>query len=65
MQVRDLGPLETERLSESSGSTDSGYDRVEHQEGFTPLEINLPEEEDITWQISDLSEPERVPWSYA
>ena len=64
-KVRDLDPSRTKRLSESSDSTHSGYDRVEHQEDFTPLEVNLPEEEDITWQMSDFSSPERVPLSYA
>ena len=64
-QVRDLDPPETERLSQSSDSTDSGYGRVEHQEEFMPLEVNLPEEEeDITWQMSDFLGPERVPLSY-
>ena len=64
VQVRDLDPPETKRLSESSDSTHSGYDRVEHQEDFTPLEVNSPEEEDITWQMSDFSAPERIPLSY-
>lgn len=64
-QVHDLDPPEPERLSESSDSTNSRYDRVERQEEFTPLEVDLPEEEDITWQMSDFSSPERVPLSYA
>ena len=65
-QVRNLDPPETERLIETSDSTNSGYDRVERQEEFVPLDVNLPEEEeDITWQMSDFSAPERVPLSYA
>ena len=64
-KVRDLDPLESKRLVETSDSTHGGYDRVEHREDFTPLEVNLPEEEDITWQMSDFSSPERVPLSYA
>ncbi|KAK0508144.1 hypothetical protein JMJ35_009228 [Cladonia borealis] len=64
-KVRDLEPLETKRLVETSDSTHSGYDQVEHQEDFTPLEVNFPEEEDITWQMSDFSSPERVPLSYS
>ena len=64
-QLRDLDPPGPERLSESSDSSSSRYDRVERQEEFMPLEVNLPEEEDITWQMSDFSAPERVPLSYA
>ena len=64
-QVSNLDRPETERLVEMNDSTNSGYDRVEHQEEFMPLEVNLPEEEeDITWQMSDFLGPERVPLSY-
>ncbi len=64
-QVRDLDPLETERLVETGDSTNSGYDRLEAQEEFRPLEVDLPEEEeDITWQMSDFLGPERVPTAY-
>ena len=64
-QARDLDTPENERLSESNALTNSGYDRAERQEEFMPLEVNLPEEEeDITWQMSELLGPERVPSSY-
>ena len=63
-QVRNLDAPETERLIESSDSTNSGYDRLETQEDFMPLEVNLPEDEDITWQMSDFVGPERVPTAY-
>ena len=63
--LRDLDSSETERLTESSDSTNSGYNRVERQEEFMPLEVNLPEEEeDITWQMSDFVRPERIPLAY-
>ena len=63
-RVQDLDPPQPERLRESSDSTNSRYDRVERQDEFMPLEVNLPEEEGITWQMSDFSAPERVPLSY-
>ena len=63
--ARDLDTPENERLSEWNALTNSSYDRVERQEEFIPLEVNLPEEEeDITWQMSELLGPERVPSSY-
>ena len=63
-QVRDFDPPEAKRLSDSSDSANSRYERVERQEEFMPLEVNLPEEEDITWQMPDFSAPERIPLSY-
>lgn len=63
--VRDLDPPGPERLSGSSGSANDRYDQVERQEEFMPLEVNLPEEDDITWQMSDFSGPEREILSYS
>ena len=62
-QVRDLDPTGPERPSASSDSTNSRYDRVERQEGFMPLEVDM-REEDIMWQMSDFSVPEREALSY-
>ena len=62
--VRDPDLTGPPRLSESHDSTNSRYDRVERQEGFMPLEVTLPGEDDITWQMSDFLGPEREALSY-
>ena len=63
-QLRNPDSSETERLSKSSHSTENHYNQVERQEEFMPLEVYLPEDEDIARQMSDFSAPERVPLSY-
>ena len=64
-QVRDPDLPGPGRLSESSDSRNSRHDRVERQEESIPLEVNLPEEDEITWQMSDFSGPERETLSYS
>ena len=63
-QVRDPDLPGPGRLSESRDSTNSRHDRGERQDEFMPLEVNLPEEDDITWQMSDFSGPEREALSH-